>query len=91
MEAGFDPDAFWRQTPRLYGIVLRARGEAAETEHKYRAWLAHTTASLMGFAHHAPKKMPKLETLTGERPAPRVQTPEEMQAVFAAIRAELEA
>nr|WP_314432389.1 hypothetical protein [uncultured Brevundimonas sp.] len=45
----------------------------------------------MAFAFHAPKHMPKLESLTGERAAPRVQSPEEMRAMFAAIRSELTA
>lgn len=51
------------------------------------AWQAHTTASLMFFAYHDPKHMPKLESLTGDKPRLRVQTPEEMKSVFAAMRA----
>lgn len=31
--------------------------------------------------------MPKLESLTGRKPVVRVQTPEEMKSVFAAMRA----
>lgn len=62
---------------------------AAETEQKQRAWLAHTTASLVAFAYHSPKKMPRLETLTGGQAAPRVQTPDEVRSVFADIRAKM--
>ena len=51
-----------------------------------RAWLAHTTASLAAFAVHKPKAMPTLDSLTGSRPALRVQTPDEMKAAFAAWR-----
>ena len=63
---------------------MRAKGRAAETAHRNMAWLAWQTASLTAFAFHAPAKMPRLETLTGERRPREPQTPEEMKAVFAA-------
>ncbi|WEK56487.1 MAG: hypothetical protein P0Y52_07930 [Candidatus Brevundimonas phytovorans] len=40
----------------------------------------------MGFANHNPKRMPTLESLTSETVPARVQSPEEMKAVFAAMR-----
>ena len=67
-------------------IALESKGRAAETEHKLRAWLAWQTASLTAYAYHDPKKMPTLDSLTGRKVA-RAQTPEEMRAVFAAMRA----
>ncbi len=37
---------FWRQTPRLLGLVFEAKRKAAETAHIHRAWLAYHTALL---------------------------------------------
>ena len=63
---------------------MAAKGRAADTAQKNAAWLAWTIASLAVFAFHDPKKMPALETLTGEPRRQRVQTPEEMKASMAA-------
>lgn len=71
----------------MFRIALQGKARAALTEQKNRAWLAHTTASLVAFAHHKPKAMPALDTLTGEKRHPRIQSPDEMKAVFAAMRA----
>lgn len=68
-------------------MALAAKGRAAETDHRLRAWSAWQTASLTAFAYHSPKKMPKLESLTGQKPAPRIQTPDQMKSMFAAMRA----
>lgn len=65
---------------------MEAKGRAAESQHRRDAWLAHTTASLVAFAHHSPKKMPTLESLTGAQPTIKIQTPDEMRAAFAGWR-----
>lgn len=67
MELGLGGAAeFWLQTPRLVGIAIAARLRAAEREHKDRAWLAHTTASLGRV-----KRLPKLADLTKAAPEKR--------------------
>lgn len=66
---------------------MAAKGRAAQTAHEQRAWAAWHTSWLASFAFHAPKSMPKLETLTGKRSLPKAQTPNEMKAAFAAWRA----
>lgn len=86
MEAGFDPDRFWSQTPRLYRVALEAKGRAAETDHRHRAWLAWTIASLSAYGFHAPAKIPTLESLTATKPKVTIQTPEQMRAAFASWR-----
>ena len=63
---------------------MEAKGRAAETAHRNAAWLAWQTASLTAFAFHAPAKMPRLKSLTGEKRQRQAQTPEQMKAVFAA-------
>lgn len=65
---------------------MEAKGRAAESQHRRDAWLAHTTASLVSFAHHSPRKMPTLESLTGVQPTIKIQTPDEMRAAFASWR-----
>ena len=62
---------------------MEAKSRAAESQHRRDAWLAHTTASLVAFAHHSPKKMPTLYSLTANKPVPTIQTPEQMRAAFA--------
>lgn len=53
-----------------------------ETDHRRAAWLAHTTASLTGFAYHAPRKMPPLSRLTGVEPAARPQSAAEQMKLL---------
>lgn len=89
IEAGFDPDAFWRQTPRLYDIAIQAKTRAADAQHRQDAWLALTTAALVRRDRKAP--WPTLEQLTAKPKAARKQTPEEMKAAFASVRAAFQA
>jgi hypothetical protein len=40
--AGFDPDAFWKQTPRSFVTIMQGAARAAKREHDEgtaRAWL----------------------------------------------------
>ena len=65
-------------------LSFKAQGERLERERKLLTGVAWLNAAL---TRCDPKRFPSLEDLTGERrPAP-VQTPEEMKAIFAAIRA----
>lgn len=65
-------------------MTFKADSVRTERAGKDRAWLAWHVAAL---SKCDPKKFPKLEDVMGERPAARVQTPEEMKAVFASMRA----
>ena len=81
-----DPDAFWRQTPRLYQIVLAGRGKIVERDRYDRAWLARTTAVLV---RHNTKsaKFPSVDDLVGRKTqASAKMTPAEVQSVFAGLR-----
>lgn len=80
MELGFDPEAYWRQTPRLVLEAFEARARAAETERRRSLWLAHETARLHTFAVHSPNKLPTLASLLGE--APKAQSGEERRALM---------
>lgn len=68
-------------------LVFEGSGERLTREHKVAAWAIWHAASLNAYAYHKPAAMPSLESLTGEKRATRVQSPEEMKAVFAAMRA----
>lgn len=53
-------------------------------------WAAWQAASLNAYAYHSPKKMPALDTLLDMKPKARaVQTPEQMKAVFDAMRQQM--
>lgn len=75
---------FWKTTPRLVALIFKGEHQRLERERKLAAWSAWHIAAL---GKSDPKKFPALEDLTGDRPAPRVQTPDEMKSVFAAMRA----
>lgn len=74
---------FWKQTPRLFGIVLAASGRVAERDQAHRAWIAWHTAAL---SRCDPKKFPTLESLSGQSRKAVAQTPDQMKSVFAAMR-----
>lgn len=68
----------------MLALVFDAKGDALQRERHDAAWLAHTTASLVAFAFHSPKKIPTLDSLTGEAATPRTQSEDEMRAAFKA-------
>ena len=77
IEAGGDPDAYWRQTPRLLALFFEGKASAAKTERRNRAWLAWHS----GYLSQA-RKLPSLDELIGEdAPPPRRQTPAEQLAL----------
>lgn len=75
MEAGFDPDAYWRQTPRLFDIAIRARIRVKEQDQQGRAWLAWHIAALPKM-----KRFPSLKDLLGIKRKAKLQTPDEIEA-----------
>lgn len=46
MDAGQDPDRFWRTTPREASIILRGAAHKITREHELAAWLAWHVAAL---------------------------------------------
>jgi hypothetical protein len=73
--AGFDPQVFWRTTPRLAMIAIEERRHQT---HNADAWLAWTTAAL---GRVKPKKFPRLKSLLSPRRRRRRQTWQEQLAL----------
>lgn len=65
-----------------YRLQMAGEAKRLEREHVSRGWLAWQTARLGRM-----KDFPALHEVTGVRPVVRKQTPEEMKAAFAAMRA----
>src|SRR3546814_9982015 len=59
--AGFDPDAFWRQTPRSYQSAMRGAAIRARIDGEKDIALAHTIASFS-----RAKKLERSEEHTSE-------------------------
>ncbi|MBN8959330.1 MAG: phage tail assembly chaperone, partial [Rhizobiales bacterium] len=78
---GFDPDQFWRKTPREIRLILDARSAASEREHNERAWLAWHIAALS-----RAKVMPKIDKLMA-KPKPTLQTWEQQLAIVRQLNA----
>ena len=68
----------------MLALIFKGETERLEREHKLTAWTVWHIAAL---TRCNPKHFPTLQEMTGEKPKPKVQTPEEMKAVFAAMRA----
>lgn len=69
MAAGFDPDAFWRLTPRLYLIHMEGARKRMEREAKDTAWAVWHVAALGRV-----KKMPRLNQFMPSEKATRPTT-----------------
>lgn len=82
MAAGFDPAAFWSQTPRLYGAAMAGAGKRIQRE----AELALTTAWLTIRFERTKKLKPLAKYLAEIRPK-RPQTPADMLAVLRGLQA----
>src|SRR3546814_11841006 len=55
-EAGFDPDSFWRQTPRTLKAIMAGYSARVKWDHRERM-----SAAWHGAAFERSKKMPKLD------------------------------
>lgn len=58
---GFDPEAFWRQTPRSIEQCFKGKASAMKVDHKTRAWHTWTNAALSRIPVHV--AFPKFESL----------------------------
>jgi hypothetical protein len=77
VEAGQNPDGFWRQTPRSFAAVLVGAARRRETEQQRLAWAVWHIEAL-----HRSKRLPKLADLTGKRDRPvRRQSWQELEAL----------
>ena len=78
MAAGFDPDGFWRLTPKLYQIHMDGARKRLDREAKEMAWAVWHVAALT-----RTKKMPRLNQFI---PAEKSQSakPSTWQAQLAA-------
>lgn len=65
-----------------YRLQMAGEGKRLEREQEARGWLAWQTARLGRV-----KEFPALHEITGVRPVVQRQTPDEMKAAFAAMRA----
>lgn len=72
--AGFDPDGFWRITPREFTHRISGANERRRFDQDARAWLAWHTAALVRV-----EEMPDLSELLTPRKAEveRILTPDE--------------
>jgi len=43
---GFDPDSFWRQTPRIFDLVVSGYVEARRHDHNHDVTVGYMTAML---------------------------------------------
>ncbi|AHE55537.1 hypothetical protein [Sphingomonas sanxanigenens] len=77
MRWGFEPDAFWKQTPASFAAAVQGRVEAAEEaieESYFNAWATERFArekKLKAFQHYAADLKPK-----------RPKTPKELLTMF---------
>ncbi|QQN73955.1 hypothetical protein [Croceicoccus sp. YJ47] len=75
---GYDPEVFWRQTPRLLKAAIAGytnRERSAHREMMYGAW--------HGAAFQRAKKMPPLNQVLGDKR--KAQTPEQMLAIMQSL------
>lgn len=56
VQAGFTPDTFWQQTPRLFQLAMEAVGKRLRSEADARTGLAYETGAFAGLAHHGKLK-----------------------------------
>lgn len=85
---GQSPATFWDLSFREYQLAVDGLVEARRRQIDDMIYLAHQSASLVAYAYHQPKKLPKLDSLlqpTKPVMAGRAQTPHEQIAVLKSI------
>jgi hypothetical protein len=75
--AGFEPDSFWLQTPRLIMAALEGRMRADTDKLAWHAW--HVAALSRS------KKLPRLDAMLKPKKSKKAQTPDAMMAVMNAL------
>lgn len=79
---GFEPDAFWRQTPRRIEIVFEGRLRRARLDHDQRMHLAWHIAALAMAGIGG--KLPALEDLQARDEPPPPKSAEDLRALLIA-------
>jgi len=77
VEAGYDPDAFWQQTPRSFQLVMRAVRKRFKAEAEERISQAWQTAAFTGATQSKSGLKPLNHYL---RRPPQKMSPREMLA-----------
>lgn len=83
VDAGFEPDAFWQQTPASFQLAMRGVRKRMEREADAQVALAWSMAAMSAAAQN--NKLKPLKHYLQKRSKP--QTAKEMLAVFRAFQA----
>jgi hypothetical protein len=83
-QAGFDPDRFWRQTPRHFQLVMRGVKKRMRSEADARIRQAHLTATFTAMTQSKGGLKPVDHFL---RRAARRRSPADLYAAFRAMKA----
>lgn len=84
VDAGFEPDTFWHQSPQSFQLAMQGVRKRAEREVESHTALAWQTAAMVATARNG--KLKPLKHYLGKR-GQRQQTPQEMLAVFEGFKA----
>src|SRR3546814_270114 len=80
-EAGFDPDSFWRQTPRTLEAIMAGYSARVKWDHRERM-----SAAWHGAAFERSKKMPKLTEVLGDEEKPKQRSNDQMLQMLRSIQ-----
>src|SRR3546814_76848 len=80
-EAGFDPDSFWRQTPRTLKAIMAGYSARVKWDHRERM-----SAAWHGAAFERSKKMPKLTEVLGDEEKPKQRSNDQMLQMLRSIQ-----
>lgn len=84
VDAGFEPDTFWHQSPRSFQLAMEGVRRRAERDAEAGIVMAWQTAAFVGAAQGG--KLKPLKHYLGKRGAKR-QAPAEMLAIFHGFKA----
>src|SRR3546814_4003236 len=79
-EAGFDPDSFWRQTPRTLKAIMAGYSARVKWAHRERM-----SAAWHGAAFERSKKMPKLIEVLGDEAKTKQRSNNQMLQMLRSI------
>jgi hypothetical protein len=82
VQAGFEPDTFWPQTPRHFQLAMRGTRKRLESEAEARTAMAYEAGAFAGLAQHG-----KLKALKHYTRKKAEQSPREMLAAIRSMGA----
>src|SRR3546814_4491365 len=80
-EAGFDPDSFWRQTPRTLKAIMAGYSARVKWDNRERM-----SAAWNGEAFERSKKMPKMTEVLGDEEKPKKRSNDKMLQMLRSIQ-----